>query len=502
MTIQKSKPMCRKLALLLGGLVLLGGCAGEQQAEDDTPAAVSPELPAQVESVPASPLMETTPEELLAQQPVDDDHDAFLVDTGGRMGTLLVTVERGEQDVEHWEYPVWFTIWDPADMNRPIQEIEKTTLNTFHLHEEIDANFDGYTDFTYMNALGVQASVSYLWLWDEVTGQFLEEPEYGMISSPQINPETQVIDGWNRSSAAGDGVTTFHRWEDGRLVCVRRIELIMKDYCDDNSPWLLTVQDRISGNLIEVFRMECPLDSDDCFSTRMDWENLDYHGEPGGIYNIFQQQTIDDTHDVFLVDTRGRLGTVLVTVEQKEGTTPEGFKCPLFAFSVWSGGDLAQPIQTFEEIGYVFTPYYNLIDANFDGYMDFTLCLDHGAANGTFTLYVWEEGQEQFVPKGDFWGGVQIAQEETKTILNHIHGSAFSGTDAVYRWEDGDLVCVRWVVEEYPEAESQDLIVYELVDGEMKEIFRKTFAFESEGDGSPIYDEAALWYDLSYYGEP
>lgn len=236
-----------------------------------------PETPAPTSKEPEpSPILSPL-EQLLAEQPIDDDHDTFLVPTGGKLGTLLVTVERGEQVYDG--YSTMLSVWDPQEMDKPIQEMEKTTYNVFHWHEELDANFDGYIDFSYMYAMGNQPSYGYLWIWDEEAGQFVEEPEYSMISCPRIDPETQVIDGWARNSSAGDGVTTFHRWEDGRLVCVRRIEVFMKDYHDDDSPWLLTVQDRINGELTEVFRMECPQDSDDYFSTRTEWENLDYHGE-------------------------------------------------------------------------------------------------------------------------------------------------------------------------------------------------------------------------------
>lgn len=276
----------RYILLAAALALLLAGCRAEE-----TDGSASPEPgPSQAATVP-SPLPETpvltseepepspalSPlEQLLAEQPMDDDHDAFLVDTNGKLGTLLVTVERGNQVYDG--YSTTLSVWDPQEMDKPIQEMEKMTYDVFHWHEELDANFDGYTDFSYIYAMGNQPSYGYLWLWDEGAGQFVEEPEYSTISCPRIDPETQVIDGWARNSAASDGVTTFHRWEDGKLVCVRRIELFQVDY-DHDSPWLLTVKDRVDGELTEVFQMECPWDSDDCFFTRGTWENLDYHGE-------------------------------------------------------------------------------------------------------------------------------------------------------------------------------------------------------------------------------
>ena len=44
-------------------------------------------------SLPPEPVPQTA-QELLEGQTIDDTHDAFLVDTGGRLGTLLVTVEQ------------------------------------------------------------------------------------------------------------------------------------------------------------------------------------------------------------------------------------------------------------------------------------------------------------------------------------------------------------------------------------------------------------------------
>ena len=77
-------------ALLAAALALaLIGC----QAEEPTGTDSIPPEPSPTVSAPPEAL---TPEQLLARQPMDDTHDAFLVDTGGKLGTLLVTVEKGE----------------------------------------------------------------------------------------------------------------------------------------------------------------------------------------------------------------------------------------------------------------------------------------------------------------------------------------------------------------------------------------------------------------------
>ena len=284
-----------RCALLVAALaLLLAGCQTEGLAET---ASLPPETLAPVgESLsPEEPEPSLDPlEELLAQYPLDDNHDAFLVDTGGRMGTLLVTAELGERgpepkpEWESWEYPVCFAVWNPKNMSQPIQELEGTTWGTlFHWHKALDANFDGYMDFSYMYIMGNQPNYWYLWIWDEEAGQFVEVPEYREISEPRCNPETEIIDGWARCSGGGDGLTTFHRWEDGKLVCIRRIET---GYDDENrvydnyessvfASWI-RVEDRIDGELTEVYyRYYAPDEGTSFFPEQMKWEDLDYHGE-------------------------------------------------------------------------------------------------------------------------------------------------------------------------------------------------------------------------------
>ena len=218
-----------------------------------------------------------TPQELLEEQPIDETHDAFLVDTGGRMGTLLVTVEKGTEKGE-FEYPIRLFIWDPADMGRPMQMFESATT-IFGAETILDVNFDGYPDFTYLYWQGLQATAEHCWLWDEEQGLFVEEPEYAKIYTPVADPETRTIYGWNRYSGASDGESTFHQWVDGELVCVRRIELIREGIQRD-SPFCLTVEDRIDGELTQVFRAYYPPDSGGYFEERSRWwSDLDYHGE-------------------------------------------------------------------------------------------------------------------------------------------------------------------------------------------------------------------------------
>ncbi len=229
-------------------------------------------------SLPPEPVPQTA-QELLEGQTIDDTHDAFLVDTGGRMGTLLVTAEAVpyEEPAELNTYQ-HVVIWNPAHMDQALQTVDWEGGYPGE-HQILDVNFDGYPDFTILFARGVQAEGYHCMRWDEEQGLFVEEPEYAAISSPVLDPEARSIFGWNRASGAGDGVSTIHQWVDGELVCVRRIELFAKDW-DYDSPFVLTVRDRINDELTEVFREEYPLDpEEEYFEARMKWEDINYHGE-------------------------------------------------------------------------------------------------------------------------------------------------------------------------------------------------------------------------------
>lgn len=276
----------RYILLAAALALLLAGCRAEEPVGTTS---VSPE-PSPTASEPVSaPPEELTPEELLAEQPMDDTHDAFLVDTGGRLGTLLVTAEKGERipESELGSFAVTLSVWNPRDMEAPLQTMETEVEDwCFGRHETVDANFDGHMDFSVLSVMGNQPNYWYLWVWDEEAGQFTEVPEYAEISGPRCNPETEVIDGWARNSGGGDGLTTFHRWEDGELVCIRRIEtgydhenMVMINE-EHHLPSWIRVEDRIDGELTQVYYRYYSVDEGtDFFPEREKWRNLDYRGE-------------------------------------------------------------------------------------------------------------------------------------------------------------------------------------------------------------------------------
>ena len=70
--------------------------------------------------------LEKSPQQVLEEQPIDDTHDAFLVDTGSELGTLLVTAELAmENKDEFGTRDIAFSVWNPADMEQPFKHFQR-----------------------------------------------------------------------------------------------------------------------------------------------------------------------------------------------------------------------------------------------------------------------------------------------------------------------------------------------------------------------------------------
>ena len=444
-----------------------------------------------------------TPERLLIEQPIDDNHDAFLIDTAGKLGTLLVTAELDEQmPVQDCRATVRFTVWDPDAMDEPLQTIIAGT-NIFLDWSIIDANFDGYTDFTCTYLRGNQPYYDHLWIWSEAHRQFEGVPEYDEISAPELVTETETIYGFNRSSAGGTGLHTFHQWINGNLTCVRQIKI---DSSSANTV-RMSVQDRVAGELAEIYHEDFPIESGGWQDAQMVWHDLDYHGEPGGIYDLFQQQPIDDTHDAFLVSTGGKLGTLLVTAELAMENKDE-FGTRDITFSVWNPVDMEQPIQTFSEefmMG-VAPEFHHVVDANFDGFQDFGDLFHAGNQPYYQHYWLWDEVQGQFQYCAPL---VEISQPvfdpERQVITGWARSSgAGDGINTFHRWEDGELACVRRIESFSPWEEPSIVCVQDRINGELQQVYREEFPWPGEEpEGQEAWRQARyMWCDLDYHGEP
>lgn len=271
-------------AMLLA--LCLTACSQSPQSAATPSPALSPSPTAAAPSPTPTSSPALSPSEELKELwgfPIDDTHDAFEVPTGGKLGTVLVTVEQEQSDsLDLGDFLFAFSVWSADDLTTPIQTMKAESYGVFHWGTVQDANFDGYMDFGYMYAMGNQPSYWHYWIWDEDKGQFVQEPEFDKISEPQFDAETEIISGWARSSAASDGVQTYHKWENGKLVCVRRITT---DYWPNRGTVL--VEDRVNGELKQVFYQEFLWDENeplteektaDWFEAASKWYDLSYHG--------------------------------------------------------------------------------------------------------------------------------------------------------------------------------------------------------------------------------
>lgn len=244
------------LALALALLLLLSGC-GRDAAED-----------------------------ILAQQIILENHDAFLVPTGGKLGTLMVTA-----DIGGWEElmrPVTFSVWRTDDLTTPIQEMISDT-NEPHHSQVVDANFDGHKDFGYIyNDREWHSGYEYVnssyhcywhyWIWDEEQGQFVAVPEFDEISCPEFDPKTGIISGYGKDicKAGPEKTYTFHQWIDGKLTCIRRVAA--EPWTDGETKRVtITVEEPVDGTLTEIFRGAYGLEAFDREAEK--WRDLNYHGE-------------------------------------------------------------------------------------------------------------------------------------------------------------------------------------------------------------------------------
>lgn len=358
-----------------------------------------------------------------------------------------------------------------------------------------DWNFDGYTDLAFKNlVIGSRCRGLDFYLWDPEAQVFVPDP-YGLntLNHPELHPEEQVITSlWPING--GSETYRHYRYRDGKLTLTRECQKVLNF---ESETYSYSVEEWVDGNWQTVF--DGTEDPDAVYSSIADeylnWrDQFDY---PPTLWGF----PIDLTHDAFEVDTKGKLGTVLVTSQRGEqATEPEADGQYHYTLSVWDKSDLKTPLQTFETTSVMCSLYDDdFIDVNFDGYTDFLLYQEWFASNHLEGLCVWDETRKQFIYCGSFYGNGLYADQERQAVHNYIHSSAASGTHEIYRWEKNEMVCVREVEVCYPNwEESQDLAVRDRINGELVEVYRKTFGPPT--DNSPIYGEAVKWYDLDYHG--
>lgn len=492
MRIQRPGAVCFGMALLLACLLLLSGC-GREAAESSPPQMV--ESQTQAADTPS-------PEASQTAGPVVEHPDItgewYRTNCHSECGATVVISEQTAEG-----FTVEADCYYGAHSGHLPESAACFTGETAGVMEV-------YGDYEYRSETGPKPPVEFTWDGDTMTitteAQDLDlgfgvnvyihgtytrgEPEYtnagqlDRLLSPEEQARLRAVAGenydWDVARVLGNG--TVETDVPCLLADGRRARYLSASYTPN---WGYTLEVVLAEDGSTYFKGNIGFYTDDPNAAEL----------PEVAWPVR-----DDTHDFFTVPTGGKLGTVLVTVEL--GELDEYNLLSPVTFSVWDTAAPTKPIQTFEERAMDLF-HYNLMDANFDGHTDFTFVRHHGAQNGAHALFVWDEEQEQFVPKGEFWGGELTAREETQTVLNHIHISACSWAEDIYCWENGELIRMREVIVEEPLEGAQDLVIFEPVNGELEEVFRKTFSIDSSEnpEDAGIYSEAVLWYDLSYHGE-
>lgn len=244
-------------AALAALLLLLAGCgAKEAVAPSPSPSEVVTPTPTATPSPTPTPTPTPEPTEEVKELwgfPIDETHDAFEVPTGGKLGTVLVTVERGEENTEseYGGYHHTFSVWDKSDLTTPIQTFEETEWE-FGDSELMDASFDGYTDFLYCwNTMSMNWPFS-LYIWDEEQGRFIFETTF-LGRGVSIDKETQTI-ACSVHYTNYSGADEIYHWENGELICFRREEYELLD--NDLQLTEYVTYELIDGEWQEISREE------------------------------------------------------------------------------------------------------------------------------------------------------------------------------------------------------------------------------------------------------
>lgn len=204
-----------------------------------------------------------------------ENHTAF------QAGDFWVTMEGGEADASQG-FTARLTVWDPQDLSQPLQTMEQETDPfLFGKVQVVDANFDGYLDFGSMYAMGNQPIYYDFWLWDQEQGCFVQEPSLSQVSDPQFDPADQIVSGYARGGFAGAaGEHVFYQWIDGQLTLIRRVETSVETWIETGAEdtVVLTVEDRGSGELKEVFCQTYSLSDGSWWAPCQQWCDLTYAG--------------------------------------------------------------------------------------------------------------------------------------------------------------------------------------------------------------------------------
>jgi hypothetical protein len=209
--------------------------------------------------------------------------ESFIIDIGDGKHSFKVIMEArpfGEsEESEVYDSILNISIYDINDLSLPVQIINRETNGSiFKDYEVVDANFDGYMDFYYVDNRGNANYYCNFWIWNPESERFMISSDFGEISMPQFDNDLKVVGGYWRGSAVSNE-TRYYRYINGKLTCIRYMEM---GYPDSEGMQALLVEDYIDGKLVEVFREKTLLTtsfSDKVYDSFFLWLDLEYHGE-------------------------------------------------------------------------------------------------------------------------------------------------------------------------------------------------------------------------------
>lgn len=448
----------RLLPMLL--LPLLLTACGEGAAEP-SPAQIQPSAPA--ETARSEPMTTAAP-----YVPLENTEDAPLW-----IGKTAYIIRAGHRDgIRRLE------VWRPGEAE-PRQHFD-CGMSEGGLTVE-DMNFDGFPDVRLSRYTDGDDGYCCCWLWDPAQETLVSNKRLEELPHPYFDQEQEQV--YTLKLNGGFNDRGVYAWQDGRLTCLRRFEQWSGENGDaswgyaywegDDAPaivWDLTNNTTDQKELETYYALTKP---------PVEWAL--YQSEFAvGDYTVHI--------DVYPLD--------------HESSDWDSFRLD---FSVFEGQNRLKPIQTFQREGtYLSFRDFDVVDANFDGFLDFSCTHHRGSANYFCDFYIWSPKENGFVYYPELSEvSMPHCDPETEIVSGYWRGSVASNYSAYFCWENGELVLLRSMEMGYPKDDwsVQTLTVMDRVNGKLKKVFQRDVFLNENYEGSD-YDEFFAWSDLGYHGEP
>lgn len=205
----------------------------------------------------------------------------FDIDIGDKVHRLRIVMEAKSFDIEDDEIlynsNLIITIYDIDDLTTPIQVLKNKTNGTLFFDNGIvDANFDGFNDFSYVAYRGASNFSSNFFLWNDEEMKFVFSEELSELSLPTIDEELKVIYEFNKSGALSN-YTRLYRFIGNKLICFRAIHIYPSD---KEGIGKFIVQELIEDELIEIISREITTENmEEIYDEYVLWMDLKYTGD-------------------------------------------------------------------------------------------------------------------------------------------------------------------------------------------------------------------------------